>query len=261
MAVTLKIMSFNSRCEVEKDGANYFWNRTDRILEMIERESPDIIGFQEITRRMQAWYVEKLDAYTLIGVGRGKNYTDEGTVIAFKKGKMDLISADSVMLSSTPKIPGSRYYGTDQSACPRIYTKVFLKHRELDAPFWVYNIHTDHAGAIARQMACMQVLQDISMQEAPVLLTGDFNATPEKPEIQLLQSSKNRPLVDTTSEIEGTFHNFGRFPRLEKIDYIFADARLRVLESAAIEDPGVDGVYLSDHLPIYTVISMENEHD
>ena len=44
----LKIMSFNIRMATKHDGINFFPNRTDCIRKMIDRESPDIIGIQEV---------------------------------------------------------------------------------------------------------------------------------------------------------------------------------------------------------------------
>jgi endonuclease/exonuclease/phosphatase family metal-dependent hydrolase len=256
MAIELKVMSFNSRIAVKSDGVNYFWNRTERILSMIRAEDPDIIGLQEVSGEMREWYVDHLDDYTVVGIGRQKDYSGESTAIAFKKRLFWLISADSLMLSSTPHVQGTFYEGTDQSRCPRIYTKLLLKHRALDEPFWIYNLHTDHQGPIARQMACMQVLQDMSAQRFPAIVTGDFNALPDAPEIRLFTASAACPLVDTTESLGGTFHNYGRITEKWKIDYVFASPTLRVLRSAAVEDEGVDGVYLSDHQPIYTVFAM-----
>ena len=261
MAIELKVMSFNSRVAVKVDGINSFWNRTERILAMIQAEDPDIIGLQEVTPEMQEWYVDHLDDYTVVGIGREKGYRGESTAVAFKKRLLSLISADSLMLSSTPHVHGSLYEGTDQSRCPRIYTKLLLKHRALDEPFWIYNLHTDHQGAVARQMACLQVLQDISMQSFPAIVTGDFNAQPDALEIHLFTASSACPLVDTTESLGGTFHNFGRLAEKWKIDYVFASPSLRVLRSAVVEDDGVEGVYFSDHHPIYTVFSMGTNSD
>lgn len=256
MSIELKVMSFNSRVAVKMDGINCFWNRTERILAMIKEEDPAIIGLQEVTPEMQEWYVDHLDDYTVVGIGREKGYRGESTAVAFKKRLLSLISADSVMLSSTPHVHGSFYEGTDQSRCPRIYTKLLLKHKGVDEPFWIYNLHTDHQGAIARQMACLQVLQDISVQRFPAIVTGDFNALPDAPEIRLFTASAACPLVDTTESLGGTFHSYGRITEKWKIDYVFASSTLRVLRSAVVEDEGVDGVYLSDHQPIYTVFAM-----
>jgi endonuclease/exonuclease/phosphatase family metal-dependent hydrolase len=63
-------------------------------------------------------------------------------------------------------------------------------------------------------------------------------------------------LVDTTESLGGTFHNYGRITEKWKIDYVFASPTLRVLRSAVVEDEGVDGVYISDHQPVYTVFAM-----
>jgi exonuclease III len=44
----IKFMSFNMRTQVEVDGVNQFRSRKERILDMLTREDPDVIGFQEL---------------------------------------------------------------------------------------------------------------------------------------------------------------------------------------------------------------------
>ena len=48
----LKVMTFNVRLDVDK-GANDFGLRKHRIAELINREKPDVVGFQEATNRMR----------------------------------------------------------------------------------------------------------------------------------------------------------------------------------------------------------------
>ena len=174
-------------------------------------------------------------------------------MIGFKKRDMMLVSCETVALSSSPSIPGSRYIGTDQSQCPRIYTRVKLAHRDMAEPFYAYNIHTDHIGKMARALAIMQLVQDVSGHDLPFVMTGDFNAQPYMDEVKLI--TKNPRFVDTTAELGYTFHGFGRYEGV-KIDYIFADARMKVVESCRTHIDAIDGVYVSDHCPIYTVFDI-----
>ena len=46
MSNEIKVMSFNLRMDTPHDGVNRFRNRIGRVMEVIESENPDIIGFQ-----------------------------------------------------------------------------------------------------------------------------------------------------------------------------------------------------------------------
>jgi endonuclease/exonuclease/phosphatase family metal-dependent hydrolase len=169
------------------------------------------------------------------------------------------------MLSSTPHVQGTFYEGTDQSRCPRIYTKLLLKHRALDEPFWIYNLHTDHQGPIARQMACMQVLQDMSAQRFPAIVTGDFNALPTSKTVKtLLENGKEGAFAKDTFSVLyrldpeniRTYHGFKGTKKGAPIDYIFATKRLDII-SAHIDRTAYGGMYPSDHFPVIAKITVD----
>ena len=251
----LKVCSFNARfaSDHESDGINNFFCRTGRIAEFLKETDPDVIGFQEITPEMREWFVDNMPDYYIVGGGRNSDYSGESSMIGFKKRDMMLISCDTVALSSAPSVPGSRYEGSDQSRCPRIYTRIKLAHKDIDTPFYAYNVHTDHVGKISRTLAIMQLVQDVSGHDLLFVMTGDFNARPDAGELNLI--TKNPRFVDTTADLGYTFHDFGRYEGA-KIDYIFADARLKVVESCRTHTDAIDGVYVSDHCPIYTVFDI-----
>lgn len=250
----LKICSFNSRCDTADDGINNFSCRTGKILEFLKAESPDVIGFQEITPTMREWYIENLADYYTVGAGRNADLTGEAPLIAFKKRDMQLVSCETVMLSSSPAVFGSRYGGSDQSNCPRAYCRALLKHKDVEKPFYVYNVHTDHIGDTARALASVQLVQDISSADGLFFMTGDFNAQPDSPEIKLITES---PFVsDATASIGGTFHAYGKLENPTKIDYIFTRRGVNPDECYAVVDNPEDGVYVSDHNPIIAVFEM-----
>ena len=253
---TLKIMSFNMRMSHANDGVNNFVNRKPRILEMLKAEAPDIIGFQEITPEMRGFIIENLTDYYAVGAGRGATYNDEAPLIAFKKLDMQLISCDTVMLSITPSVPGSVYEGSDQSRCPRAYAKAFFKHKDIDKPFYVYNVHTDHVGALSRTLASLQMLQDIASHNHEFLLTGDFNAHPDSREIKMITDCRSRRITDATASLGGTFHDYGRRENNVKIDYIFSSEGIGVKASETVSDEPVNGVYYSDHFAITATVEF-----
>lgn len=252
----IKVMSFNLRYDNERDGINSFSNRFDRVLEVISRENPDIIGFQEVLPSMRDKLRGALTDYCMVSCGRGKNLDGESMLIGFKADMVEMISCESFWLSLTPKIPGSRY-GGDQSGCPRMFTSLLLKHRDIEKPFRFINTHLDHEGENARYLGAVQLVQAISQYNEKFVLTGDFNALPDTKEIKLITSAlAYRGAIDCSAELEPTFHEFGKRTgdKRIKIDYIFTDGKCE--EAYLVEDAPVNGQYYSDHFAICAYIEL-----
>ena len=256
MSVKLKICTFNLRTPVKADELNYLPNRKGRILDCIATEKPDIIGFQEAAVYTADWLREALDDYTVIGCGRGKKLDDEASLIAYRKNMFEMVSAETFWLSLAPNAPGSRY-GADQSGCPRVATAAVLKHRESDQWFLFVNTHLDHKGSAARMYGAIQILQYISTKGLPFVLTGDLNALPDAPEIRVIADCKYLNAVDLTADVGGTFHGFGKRVPNTKIDYIFSDLPADPAESYAVTDEPADGLYISDHRPVISFVTLE----
>ncbi len=253
---TIKVMTFNLRYDNTGDGINSFTNRFNRVLEIIKNEAPDVIGFQEVTDPMRDKLRRALTDYSTVGCGRDSNLHGEAMLIGYRADKIELISCENIWLSLTPNIPGSRY-GGDQSGCPRMFTTTLLKHCDSKKPFRFINTHLDHEGKNARYLGALQLVQAISQYNEKFVLTGDFNAEPKEPEIELITSALSyRGAIDCSSELEPTFHEFGKRTgdKRIKIDYIFTDA---VCEKAYIvEDIPINGQYYSDHNAICAYIEI-----
>lgn len=252
----LKVFTFNLRVAAKNDGINYFDFRRGRILETIKEHAPDIIGFQEVNDRMRLWLRDSLEDYILVGCGRNTDLGGEACVVAYKKDSFAMLNCETFWLSATPEIAGTRY-GEDQSQCPRVATAVCLKHVEAKTPFLFINTHLDHKGSVARLLGSVQLLQYISKRKMPTVLTGDFNALPDTREICVITENEECGLVDLTQDLGGTFHGFGTREVMPKIDYIFSNMKADPTESYAIEDKGVEGVYISDHYPVCAFIDVE----
>ncbi len=257
MGVVMKLVTFNIRCDYGQDEGNNFKFRKPFILEKIKKENPDIICFQEVLPHVAAWLKENLSDYYVIGCGRDKNLGNEQTSIVYKKSKYNLLEMNTFWLSETPKVPGSRY--KNQSDCPRVCTMALFQNVETNEIFRIYNTHLDHIGSEARKLGLSQILDQIvrkeSFVQAPAILTGDFNALPNSPEMELLKEYPQ--FIDLTSKIEGTFHDFGRLKELEKIDYIIAQDNITCSHTDVWKDCR-DGVYLSDHYPVCAEINLIN---
>lgn len=256
MSTALKFMSFNLRVDNDGDGINAFSLRFHRVLEVLEKEDPDVIGFQEVTESMRDKLRAELKGYTLQGCGRNKKLHGESMLIAYKTDAFELMSLDNVWLSATPRVPGTTY-GGDQSPYPRMMTIARLKHNDIATPFRFINTHFDHRGKEARYLAAMQIIQLVSQYSEPFIITGDLNAGPTSAAVELLTTAlADRGMVDCTAELGGTFHKFGALENeKQKIDYIFTDGNC--IESHLVEDIPVNGQYYSDHHAIVASICVE----
>ena len=245
----LKICSYNLRYEERGDGKNMFSYRSMYIRDAIRRESPDIIGFQEVLPHMQNWLRDTFPEYITVGCGRGSNYQGESNPVLFKKDKFAFLGFDVFWLSPTPFIPGSRY--EEQSDCPRICTVITLNPVGKVKPFRVYNTHLDHVSDEARKQGIRAILarmdEDDKRMLLPNLLLGDLNAEPDSDTIRFINECESRKFTELTAELDGSFHAYGKC--FKKIDFIFASGNINGF-GAKLWDECHDGVYLSDHYPV-----------
>lgn len=254
--MSIKIMSFNLRYDNEGDGENRFTKRLPRILDIIGAQKPDIIGFQEVTDPMRASLYAHLDGYLFVGCGRDASYHGEAMLVAYRPSMLELIRCENIWLSETPSVPGSRY-GGDHSGCPRMYTTLLLKHNAIKAPFLFINTHLDHEGANGRMLEAKQLCKAILGFDGHIIMTGDFNAEPNEPEIKYItEALVSKGVIDCTAGLGATFHNFGRLPKEKcvKIDYIFTSGKC---ESAyKVDDEAPNGLYYSDHNAVVSEIEL-----
>ena len=248
-----KVMSFNLRFRTENDGINIFDNRQPRVLEVIKKEAPDLIGFQEAKDVQRAFLRSALaDTYTVLGCGRAKDHRGEAPCIAYRTDKFELVRYDTFWLSDTPSVAGSRYEGTDQSVCPRYTAYALLSPNGTDECVAFFNTHLDHEGGIARVKGMKQTFDVIASVGGKFVLTGDMNDFPNSECIAVAMSADG--VCEATESVKHTFHNYGRITKDYKIDYIFTNGR--PISAHAVEDGPIDGIYVSDHYPICAEIDL-----
>ena len=259
---TYKIISCNVRTQVKIDGANQFINRVDFLCEKLNSLDADVIGFQEVTEVMRKEIIARMPTYAFFGAGRRADRLSEAALIAVKQSRLIVERVYSEMLSPEPHIPGSTY-GGDQSDCPRIFSSADLMPIDGGKPFRIMNIHTDHLGKEARVLECDQLINSYFEQQKlrpmPTVMTGDYNATPEAPEIRLIIEKGG--FTDVTADLNPTFHDFGKCTANGgygwKIDYIFTSPEWTCNEVNAYRDTR-DGLYLSDHDPIMATLNLDD---
>ena len=249
----LKVMTFNLRMRNEADGINIFDNRVPRILEVIKNEKPDLIGFQEATDEMKKMLSGGLsEEYVTVGCGRKNTYRGESVAIAYRRELFELVHFDTFWLSETPEVAGSRYENSDQSFCPRLTVCAKLSPEGYDGLISFYNTHLDHKGKMAQILEIKQISERIKEEKGIFILTGDMNAGPNSECMGIIKSVDG--IVDVTENLKHTFHNFGRMESDCKIDYIYTNAKADGAHT--VEDIPVDGIYISDHYPVWAEIEI-----
>lgn len=256
--VELNVMTFNIRLDSEKDGLNNWKNRKDIVANTITYYEADIVGTQEVLHNQLLDLDASLPDYSSIGVGRLDGMEKgEYSAIFYNHNKLTETGSGYFWLSENPLAVGEK--GWD-AACERIATWAKLKDNRTGKIFFVLNTHFDHVGKKARTESAKLILEKVKLyaKKLPVIVTGDFNSTPESEAIRILTDTSN-PLHLTDSRavsptVEGpdwTFHDFGRVPLNERelIDYVFVKNNVNILTCKVIDEK-VDDKYTSDHNPV-----------
>jgi len=257
MPEDLRLLSFNIRNGEAEDGSNHWRERHSLTIDIIRSAAADVIGLQEVFDFQLREIADSLPDYAQVGVGREDGAREgEYAPIFYRKAKFDQLATQTIWLSETPDIPGSRSW---DSVCTRICTTIRLQYKN-GYSFDVYNVHLDHASEPARANGIGVVLDRPS--GTPSVLMGDFNANPDEAAIQLVIE---KGFIDTWVQAHpnlpyaGTFHGFDPVNSLrDRIDYIFVSPEFTIREATILKDHK-DGRYPSDHFPVGARVSFSNE--
>lgn len=249
----LNIVSFNIRCQPYIDGINAFIHRAGYVADKILTEKPDVICFQEIVPYELDVLEKLLPNYAFYGQYNGKLDEQEGLFTAVKKDRFELAGLETVWLSPTPYVYGSRF--EDASPYPRLCVMVYLREKETLKEFRVYNTHLDHRSEQARNKGLNIILEFIEDQQKkkflPSLFMGDFNAQKDSETIKMCDR-----FINLTEDLGDTFHDFGKKTGYGQIDYIFATDGVEKIKVERWQDCH-DGIYLTDHYPVSVQLELK----
>lgn len=255
MCKTIKAVTWNMRFVYnDGDGINNFIHRAGMIVDKIIKEKPDVVTFQEIVPEIYVLLERMLPEYMILGHFKGEDYVSCGGMFtAIRKESYDLIALETFWLSPTPYKPGTRF--ENQSPVPRMCVMTQIRNKESGEVVRVFDVHLDHISEEARVLGMECILKFLKEYneklKLPTIMMGDFNAEPDSKAIELCNGTLN----DVTDGIKKTFHDFGRDS--QKIDYIFlSDEFNGRTEDVGIWDDCLDGIYLSDHFPVWAKIKI-----
>lgn len=258
-----QVMTFNIRYPNPGDGFNYWPNRKDIAASMIRYHEADIVGVQEAFRSQLEDLTTLLPDYKWHGVCRTDGSTEpdpdgEFSAILYRADRFELLEGSTFWLSETPEKVGVA--GWD-AALPRIVSWARFRDKKTDKIFYHFNTHFDHRGQQARRKSAALIREQISEIAGtdPVVLTGDFNATPtDSPYSELTGDHHQGFLLDALYQSEQAHHgpmstwtNSFQFPGVpdRRIDYIFVKNNFKVIKHANLSDSW-SGRLPSDHLPV-----------
>lgn len=262
MKTKIHVVTFNLWCNyADPNNINTFIHREGMIYEIVKKENPDVIAFQEVVPEQLEVLERLFPEYTFYGHGRLEDFSGEGLYIAAKKAEFQLCSLDIFWLSPQPYVPASRF--EFQSDCPRICIDLLLRHKKTGKMLRFYNVHLDHIGTKAKTQGMKVVLEKMTEDKAKlpaeIFLLGDFNEVPDSDTVRAIREYKEEKLIDLTASIPVSFHNFSDPKAESKIDYIFTTENLAShVEKVKIWNVKLNNIHLSDHYPISVTIALED---
>ena len=267
-AANLTLMSFNIR-----EGSNWS-SRKSPIVSMINGESPDIIGLQEV-KDLDMWdhmtedhpwdyLTDKLTAYS------GYRYSDKTNAILYKKSTVEMSNFGYFWLRDSYNSEGNSWDGYERTV---LYATV--KEKATGRYFFYLNTHfpmNNNNGGWAKCTALLESrIAALNTNNYPVILMGDFNCVIGDSCWDSIKTwmKNTRYSADTIVSTENkdlyTYNAFGDTSKdRNKVDHIWVSKTginvdtYTTLTSAVRSYGGytTNGeTFLSDHYPIIAHIS------
>lgn len=271
----LTVVTYNIRYGTASDGENRWDNRRAMLVASIRRLAPDVLCLQEALG-FQIDYLQRELGMASLGVGRDDGRSaGEFSAILYRSDRLTAERQRTFWFSDTPEKPGSRSWG---NSIPRICTFAQFADPVTGRRFKVFNLHLDHQGEPSRNRSVELLAQatlDTRALGVPVIVAGDFNATPESAALRYMrgeagsasgasEAASSPRLIDTLAAAgavppaaeAGTFHDFKGRTDGQRIDFILTD---RVIEtsSAGIDRFSEAGRFPSDHFAVWAKLRLK----
>ncbi len=244
----LKVMSYNIRLGSANDGTNSWAMRYTATGEMLDDQKPDVFGVQEALD-YQVRYIEEMCGYEYVGVGRENGKSEgEHMAIFWNKKTVSMLKWGTFWLSETPEKPSMGW----DAACRRTATWALMKDKRTGKKFYFINTHLDHKGAEAQKNGLKLIvdrLSEINPDGYPMVLTGDFNITPDNKALTELDAKMQsaRKIAEKTDSLD-TYNGWGRGSGV--IDYIYVSGFSSCPEFQTVVKRYNDRKFVSDHYPV-----------
>ncbi|MCP4753742.1 MAG: endonuclease/exonuclease/phosphatase family protein [Proteobacteria bacterium] len=246
----VSVMTINLRFGLADDGLNSWKYRQKCYPTLFESYHPDFIGVQEANDFQVDYLQEILGEYAYIGRREPATERWQHNVVYHKKS-WNCLQAERIYLSETPTVE-SRFSG---SKWPR---QCVIGVFENNGRHIVHaNTHFDFDSVVQVKSARL-VLDTIKRLSSgyPVFVTGDFNSEPGSPSYREFtdENQDEGPFLESfAGQSVYTHHGFTGNRAGGHLDWILYRGGLTVLEKKIIDDK-FNGLYPSDHFPVYSVL-------
>jgi len=254
--ITLRVMTFNIQHGIDASG-RYNLQRT---IDAIARAQPDIVGLQEVTRNHPSYACDDQPARIAAGLRAG---TAQSWVVAYQQewftpdrscqesGRGDgpeteglvLLARRAVSSTTSVPLPDSRL-GLEVSVLDAYQLPVIVTHLT--------------SGAGASGTRAQQIDRLIGWTRGfgeSRILIGDFNVTPQGPELQPLAAAYHDAWNDAAQM--GRTIGAGASKGSARVDYLFyVPSPSLAVQSAEVVDTAAGGVQASDHQPVLATFTV-----
>lgn len=289
-SASLRVMTYNIRySDGDRKSKDRNWEvRKSDLADLVARENPDVVGFQEVLPEQKAFLEGRFPGYVFVGEFRNADRkSGEASPIAYRKDRFDAVDSGTFWLSETPDVPGSQSWG---AMFPRICSWAVLMDKVSGSRFAFANAHTDHKSELAREKGMLLAIERMKMfgNGCPIVFTGDHNCLEyEKPALAVSEILKDAMYLSETQpegpwrtangwrwcDRETTIAEAMKKPvkernfiaggrRANRIDYIYVSPDTRVLSYRTIAEPRPGTrLYPSDHFPSVATIEFRKRND
>lgn len=258
-AQEFNVASYNIRFNNPHDNENWWGHRKEATVDLLKANDLISFGVQEAVLNQMEYLDSNLENYSYVGVGRDDGKTSGEYSAIFYRKDLKLITSGTFWLSPTPDKVSKGW----DAALPRVCTYAQFEMEDGNR-FWHFNTHFDHVGVEARAESAQLIIdkiKEMTGKRDAVILTGDFNVTPDTDPYANIVKYMDDDLEKSKSKLIGpigTFSGFDVNSKLERrIDYIFS-RNLEVLSYSHLDDKRDNGLWVSDHLPVVATFSLKD---
>ena len=253
----LPVMSFNLMAMGRFDA-----RRADNVIQIIRQYRPSIVGVQEADDNwINALSQELGDLYTIVGEGRNDDGSGEHSAILYLTEGFDCLESGTKWLSYTPDTPGSKLADSHYT---RIMTYVHLVRKSDGKEFLHVNTHLDYGTTFEEELTKREQMRILLAEiekfaGIPTILTGDFNATADSLVYRKIINNGYTDACNLPAEQRPyTYHGLmGTTGEESHIDYIFAKDISVMQNSYRVCTERVENANVSDHYPIFAILTFK----